>query len=295
MNGLISPSIFDPSLCGETCRGLANIRAIWGIWLDNDGGDLSHEEFAQLFPRLRMVIINSYSSTPTAPRWRVFIPTTIAMPIAAYRAIAEQIMRTVNRAGYWSKKQLETNDRIKSRKHHGFDMGKLTPSSLFYLPCQAENPVDSFFIDHHSSGRVPLDPYVWAGYAANHHQPVQEPAETVATAVAEPVQQAMPTTDCPKLRRMRELIAEDEVARHRDNLSRRKAAAIGRWHGTPAESGNRAFFQLGVDLGGAGMSMTDIDSILRQEAGYGRHPSERRAQIKYIMRTLRTSSRRLAA
>ena len=29
----------------------------------------------------------------------MFIPTTIAMPIAAYKAIGEQIMRTVNRAG----------------------------------------------------------------------------------------------------------------------------------------------------------------------------------------------------
>ena len=84
------------------------------------------------------------------------------MPIAAHRAIGEQIMRTVNRAGYWSKKQLEANDRIKSRLCHGFDMGKLTPSSLFYLPCQAENPAHSFFIDHnrptgrrsiHTSGR----------------------------------------------------------------------------------------------------------------------------------------------
>ena len=58
-NGLISPSIFDPSLSDETSRGLANIRAIWGIWLDNDGGDLTHQEFARLFPRLRMVITNS--------------------------------------------------------------------------------------------------------------------------------------------------------------------------------------------------------------------------------------------
>ena len=88
-----------------------------------------------------MVISNSYSSTPEKPRWRAFIPTTIAMPIAAYKAIGEQIMRTVNRAGYWSQKQLEADPRIKSRKTHGFDMGKLTPSSLFYLPCQAENPV----------------------------------------------------------------------------------------------------------------------------------------------------------
>jgi hypothetical protein len=167
-NGLISPAIFDPSLSDETKRGLENIRAVWGIWLDNDGGDLTHKEFARLFPRLRMVIFNSYSSTREQPRWRVFIPTTVAMPIAAHTC--ELIMRTVNRAGYWSKKQLETNDRIKSRRHHGFDMGKLTPSSLFYLPCQAQNPADSFFAEHNSPSRTPLDTYLWAGYAANHHR-----------------------------------------------------------------------------------------------------------------------------
>jgi hypothetical protein len=126
---------------------------------------------------------------------------------------------------------------MQSRKlnYHGFDMGKLTPSSLFYLPCQAENPVDSYFIDHHSPRRVPLDPYMWAGYAANRHQPVQDGAETVAATLAQPVHRAMSATNCPKLRRMRELIADEEVARHRDNLSRRKAAAIERWHGTPAQ------------------------------------------------------------
>ena len=56
----------------------------------------------------------------------------------------------MNRAGYWSRTQLDADPRIKSRKHHGFDMGKLTPSSLFYLPCQAQNPRGSFFIDHNS-------------------------------------------------------------------------------------------------------------------------------------------------
>ena len=80
-NGLISPGIFDCMLTDETKRGLANIRVVWGIWLDNDGGDLTHQEFARLFPRLRVVICNSYSSKPEEPRWRVFIPTTVAMPI----------------------------------------------------------------------------------------------------------------------------------------------------------------------------------------------------------------------
>lgn len=135
-----------------------------------------------------MVIVNSYSSTREKPRWRVFIPTTIAMPIAAHRAIGEQIMRTVNRAGYWSKKQLEANDRIKSRLCHGFDMGKLTPSSLFYLPCQAENPAHSFFIDHNAPDRAPIDPHVWAGYAANHHRRPPEPVATVSPTVVPPEQ-----------------------------------------------------------------------------------------------------------
>ena len=116
-NGLISPAVFDPSLSDETSRGLANIRAIWGIWLDNDGGDLTHQEFARLFPRLRIVVINSYSGTRQAPRWRVFIPTTVAMPIAAHRAIAGQIMRTLNKAGFWSKKQLTEgrSDQVSAR------------------------------------------------------------------------------------------------------------------------------------------------------------------------------------
>jgi hypothetical protein len=294
-NGLISPAIFDPSLSDETSRGLANIRAVWGIWLDNDGGDLTHEEFARLFPRLRMVITNSYSSTPKAPRWRVFIPTTIAMPIAAHRAIGEQIMRTLNRDGYWSKRQLAGNERIKSRKHHGFDMGKLTPSSLFYLPCQAEKPVDSFFIDHNGPGRQPLDPYRWAGFAANHYRPSPEPSEAVVATVTPTVVEPMPATDCPRLRRMRELLAEKAIAKVQNDRAQRQAAAIQTWHDTPAKSGNGAFFQLGVDLRGAGLSMAEIEDTLRLESGNARHPTERRREIKNIMRTLGGSSRRWAA
>jgi hypothetical protein len=247
-NGLISPGIFDRSLSNDTNRGLANIRAIWGIWQDNDGGDLTHQEFARLFPRLRMVITNSYSSKLEEPRWRVFIPTAIAMPIAAYRAIGEQIMRTVNRAGYWSQKQLDADARIKSRRTHGFDMGKLTPSSLFYLPCQAQNPADSFFIDFNDKSRAPLDPYVWARYAANHYRPEPDLPVTVAPTVVEPAPQPMPPTNCPKLHRMRELLAEEAAAKVRNHRAQRREAAIQKWRSAPAETGNRAFFQLGVDL-----------------------------------------------
>jgi hypothetical protein len=225
----------------------------------------------------------------------VFIPTTIAMPIAAHKAIGEQIMRTVNRAGYWSKKQLEVNDRIKSRLCHGFDMGKLTPSSLFYLPCQAEHSTNSFFIDHNAPGRAPIDPYVWAGYAANHVRPSPEPVVTVSPTVVPLKPRPMPATDCPRLGRMRELLAAEEAAKFDHVQAQRREAAIGRWRIAAAGEGNFAFFQLGVDLRSAGMSDLEIEDVLRQEAGYANHPSERHDQIKSVMRTVGGSSRRRAA
>ena len=69
----------------------------------------------------------------------------------------------------------------------------------------------------------------------------------------------MPPTVCPKLRLMREMIAAEEAAKVQDDRAQRKAAAIEKWHLTPAESGHAAFFQLGVDLRGAGLSMAEIE------------------------------------
>ena len=70
--GLFSPAHFDPDKAPETGRGLDNVRHVRGIWLDNDGGDLGHEVFADLFPFLRVVVWNTASSTAAAPRWRAF-------------------------------------------------------------------------------------------------------------------------------------------------------------------------------------------------------------------------------
>jgi hypothetical protein len=105
----------------------------------------------------------------------------------------------------------------------------------------------------------------------------------------------MPATDCPRLRRVRELIAEEEAAKAEANLVQRRSAAIERWRSAPAKGGNDAFLRLARDLERTGLSLADIGTTLWQEAGFARHPSERRAQIKYIMRSLPGSFRRLAA
>jgi hypothetical protein len=94
---------------------------------------------------------------------------------------------------------------------------------------------------------------------------------------------------------MREMIAQEEAAKMQNDQAQRQAAAIQTWHDTPAKSGNEAFFQLAVDLRSAGMSADEIEDTLRLEAGSARHPTERRREIKNIMRRLRGSPRRLAA
>jgi hypothetical protein len=74
---------------------------------------------------------------------------------------------------------------------------------------------------------------------------------------------------------MRELIAQEEATKFHDDRMQRKATAIDRWHIASSGEGNQAFFQLGVDLRGAGMTLSDIADILQQEAGHA--PPFRRA------------------
>ena len=100
---------------------------------------------------------------------------------------------------------------------------------------------------------------------------------------------------CPRFSRVRELIAEEEAAKADTYRARRQAEAIDSRHGALPGDDNGAFLRLAHDLNRIGMSHADIRSTLRQAAGHGRHPSERRAQIRHIMRSLRRSPQRLAA
>jgi hypothetical protein len=288
-NGLISPAIFDPDLAEETNRGLANIRAVWGIWLDNDGGDLTPKAFARLFPRLRMAIFNSYSSTQEKPRWRVFIPTTIAMPIAAYKAIVGQIMFTVNEAGFWSLAQLQKNRRIRVRLHHGFDMSKLTPSSLFYLPVQARDPKASFFDDYHDDKRVPLDPYKWVRYAANREQPEPAPIVPPVPSTKSAPFNLFPEITSPAMRLNSQHLHDQQAASVMATREARREKAIQKWRteGTAPGVGNQKFFELGRDLFNAGMTDTEISAALHAEAAFAHRPNDRRAQIRNIISNLK--------
>jgi hypothetical protein len=155
-NNLICPAVFDPKLSDATSRGLENVVYANGIWLDNDGGDLNHNEFRKLFPDIQMVCFNTFSG---GGKYRVYIPTKRPISTEEYSSITGLIIKELNQSGYLDEKTVAQNWNSRTKAlRHGFDLSKLHAASLFYLPCQTKRDDENFFIDF--SGNE-LDPDTW--------------------------------------------------------------------------------------------------------------------------------------
>jgi hypothetical protein len=290
---LWSPAEFDPNKATGTCRGLANITAIWGVWLDADGGDLSIDEFAAMFPHLTMVIYNSYSSRPEAPRWRVVIPSTCAMTIDVHADIVGQIAKSLNRRGYFSRNQLEKRAaKGQDGKCHGFDTSKFTASSLFYLPAQAAAGRDaSFFLMFQDSKRQPIDPFRWIDHSIIDKRPVPEPEAVQPPSNDNAPQRATPKD--PKLIRLLAALDEEEAVRKMSRRQERVTMAVDRWRGHAKGTGDQEFFTLAVSLAASGMSESDLTVTLHGEAMFAhgsRSQQDRRRSIPAIVRKLRCAA-----
>lgn len=280
--GLLSPAYFDPSMA-ETGRGLANVRVLRGIFLDNDGGHLSHAEFARLLPRLRIVVWNTYSSTPEKPRWRAFIPTTHATSKRIHDLILEQIFRALNDGGYWSEEQLRKNSRIKNPRTHGFDLSKLNAASLFYLPAQAKHPEGSFFVDYgeNDARRGPISPSKWVKRSIVHQKVEPEPAKARTESKAQ-VAPKCPDEGLERLRAALTKAGKPKAAEHRRDVAIQEWQEVARQPGV----GHSEFFRLGAALKRAGLDPAEVEQTLSEQAWFARHPSERRSQIADIVRSL---------
>ena len=264
--GLLSPAFFDPSLTPVSGRGLVNIKHLRGIWLDNDGGDLTGDEFVRLFPSLRVVISNTYSSTPEKPRWRAFIPTTEAMSLSVYRLILGQILSDLNGAGFWSAEQLSKKAGIKLRRTHGFDMSKLNGASLFYLPAQAAHPFGSFFEDHAGPSRKALEPVKWIKRAVRSSKVV--PAAASGSTGKQ-------SAKLPQI---------DQSGPHAGRVEK----AIAAWTSVNQQvgQGHAAFYRLALSLRSAGLDPREMADTLYDQAIWARNPTERRGEIPRIVRKL---------
>jgi len=248
-NYLLSPSFFDPEKCSETSRGKGNHLFSNGIWFDVDGGDLAPAAFANLFPTLHMIIFATFSSTKKMPRYRVYMPTTSIMSYDVYDAITHHILGEIVEAGY----PLKEKSAGDNRKAHRIDTGKLNAASLFYLPCQPDDPKGKFFRVFKGKERQPLDPDEWI-------EKIQFPEPEFReefTSSAGPIQEA------------------------------RVQNAIQDWRQCGPGEGNPGFWGLSTRLAAAGCTEGNVQEILLEEAHYARSPEERLKDIPRILRQLR--------
>jgi hypothetical protein len=288
-NALISPGFFERVSGEATLRGKINLTHVNGVWLDNDGGGITHEEFAKLLPRLRLVIYNSYSSTTALPRWRAFIPTNMLMPVEVHQRIVADIMAVLRHNGWRSAKEMRKNPRIKARDH-GFDMGKVGGTSMFYLPCQAgAGAGHSFFQDYADAGRATLNVLnVISSPVVPYELPVEPGADAEAVKAASRVP---PSTSAESLRpgqhaleRLRAALVEEAAQQGAGCQQQRVNDAVTEWRATPKSAGHDAFFDLARQLHNAGLGGVDLQRVLFAEAGYARIPAERRAEVRDLVR-----------
>ena len=266
----------------ETHRGLANVSAIWGIWLDNDGGGLAPAEFAALFPGLEMVIYNTHSSTNDATRYRVMIPTTTPLTIDVHTEIVQQIRKSLNKRGYFDRKQLEKRASSgRDGKPHGFDYSKFGAASMFYLPAQAAaGPDHSFFYATQGDKRMPIDPYQWVAKTVINHAPEPEPTSSTTERSV-----ALARKD-PKLTQFLEMMASETHHRCFPDFEHQIEQAIQRWRSHPKKTGNDEFFELAKTLARLGMSHCDLEQRLFAESHYAHGNTslrDRRSDIPRIL------------
>jgi len=260
---LISPAIFDPNhpeAEGFTQRGLKNIVAMRHLWMDFENGDLRPEDIAELFPHTQLVAFNTYNHTKEAQRFRVVIPFGQAISPDDYTVLYDNIIAKLEDAGY------SVVGKSQGDRRSGLDLSGTKPTSLFYLPCQAQDPSDSFFMDYNDDKSKLLDPMTWIGNSVVQFRKVDDVRSNAQQTPPEKVDQA----------------------------AVEKATMI--WRESPRYpgEGNARFFNFALALRSAGMGDRDIQLKLRDEAKSGRSPRDRAAQIPSIMTTLRRPIRKSA-
>ena len=135
-------------------------------------------------------------------------------------------------------------------------MGKTIPNVPVLFAKSGQESRHSFFIDYDQPGRVALSVLTWLENA--------------------PLSQFMPT-ERPQCQ---------QVANGKDIDSFRIEQAKAQWRQTPEGAGNDAFYHLGLECKLAGMTIPQIESLLKEEVRFARSRKDRKAQIPGILTNL---------
>ena len=108
------------------------------VWIDFENGGLNPKQIPELFPHLRTAFFNTYNHTNDTPRFRVIISFDEAISSDDFKVAYNNLIVKIEDAGYGIGK-------TKGGLQSGLDVSKKSPTSLFYLPCQAKDEFQSFF------------------------------------------------------------------------------------------------------------------------------------------------------
>jgi hypothetical protein len=205
-----------------------------------------------------LAVFNTYNHTGEDPRFRVVIPFDSPIPPADYNVLYNNVIAKIEDAGY-------SVGKAQGGMRSGLDASKKVPTSLFYLPCQANEPSHSFFTDYNDVKREILDPIKWVSNTVVHFPQLDGRAST-----------------------------QPRQTRKVDEAAVEQATRV--WRESPKYpgEGNTRFFNYALALRTAGMSLNEIELKLRDESTFGRSPRERVSQIPSIMTTLGASVRKSA-
>lgn len=266
---LISPACFVKVNGVSTTKGRDNALFANLLFLDIENGDMSHEQFAKIFKDLSFFAHSSYSCTETSLRYRICIPTTLALFPSQYAALIGEIVRRVEAAGFSASRRLLGDNRLA----HGIDPSKRNIENFFRKPCQPREKSATFFRDYKGKGRMPLDVAAWLAQIelARPEPKPEAPAPAPASAPAE----AAPVGRMGSF-------GERSFDQGRANAARAAFQAERMTKG----KGNQALFTLGKELALSGLTPSDVQAELLSEAAHMRSPSDRLRQVPGIMKWL---------
>jgi hypothetical protein len=243
-------SVMDPEKAEAGFRTRKHIVFVRDIWLDFENGDLTPEDFAEIFPNLQMWIFNSFNHTTENPRFRIVISTTANMTPDEYEKIWDMIRENLRREGFSVGKPTK---RFEHLPKSGLDTSKRPPTSLFYLPTQAKDQADSFIIELQGGSRKPLDHRQWLRiYKAPAPKPrrPQTPAKPVSHTLQDKI----------------DAILDEMVS-------------------APKGKGNAAVHDAGIKLKRLGLSGSEASELIKDKVGFMRSPPDRMQDAERVKNT----------
>jgi hypothetical protein len=225
-----------------------------GFLFDIENGEMTPEDFAEVFPGLEFFAYSSWSHTTEAPRFRIGIPSTQLIRPDIHALILHTVVDRLEATGW--------GDALAGGKKHGVDIGKLHEAAVFYLP--SKRPAE--FLVHFRHGRSPLNLHEWVNLIAD--DLLLSPPPPAPPQMKSPGDAAWRNDALPPM-------GQNEFVRWAIDYWRARGCVKGK--------GRTQLWLLAKRLAAAGCSDEDMRTILHEQAGFASNPAERRGEIETLL------------